>query len=294
MATSENSAWTVLSLLQWSSGFLSDKGFDSPRLTAELLLSRVLGCRRIELYTNFDKPLSPDELAGFKSRFKRRLDHEPLQYILGDCEFMGMEFSVDPRVLIPRPETEVLVEFVVKMTKEFSRPPGKILDIGTGSGNIAISLAKFVPGASIDAIDASAGALEVARFNLQRHGLEAQVRLMECDFLNADAVLPGRDYHFIVSNPPYISEREFALLPPEISVFEPRMATTDGGDGLTFYRTIAEKAKELLSREGSVIVETAYDQAASVRKIFEDAGYQNLETVVDYSGIERVVKAQWK
>lgn len=294
ITTSENTTWTVLSLLQWSSGFLSEKGFDSPRLTAELLLSRVLRCQRIELYTNFDKPLSPDELAGFKSRFKRRLEHEPLQYILGDCQFMGLEFSVDRRALIPRPETEVLVDYVVKMVKGCSRPPGKMLDIGTGSGNIAISLAKFLPETSIDAIDASAEALEVARFNLQRHGLEAQVRLMQCDFLNAHPALPQQSYHVVVSNPPYISEREFALLPPEIRVFEPRMATTDGGDGLTFYRTISEKGKELLSPGGSVIVEMAYNQSASVRKIFEEAGYHDLETVADYSGIERVVKAQWK
>lgn len=283
-----------MSLLHWSSGFLSEKGFDSPRLTSELLLSRVLGCRRIELYTNFDKPLSPDELAGFKSRFKRRLEHEPLQYILGDCEFMGLRFSVDRRALIPRPETEVLVEYVVKMVKGSSRPPGKILDVGTGSGNIAISLAKFLPNASVDAIDASAEALELAEINLHRHRLEPQVRLMHCDFLNAYPALPRQSYHIIVSNPPYISEREFALLPPEIRVFEPRMATTDGGDGLTFYRAIAAEGKELLSRGGSVIVEMAYGQSASVREIFEEAGYRDLETVADYSGIERVVKAQWK
>ncbi|MGA2625296.1 MAG: peptide chain release factor N(5)-glutamine methyltransferase [Bacteroidota bacterium] len=294
ITTSENTTWTVLSLLDWSARFLTEKGFDSPRLTAELLLSRVLACRRIELYTNFDKPLSSDELAGFKSRFKRRLEHEPLQYILGDCEFMGLELSVDRRALIPRPETEILVEYVVKMVKGSSEPPGKILDVGTGSGNIAIGLAKFLPGVSIDAIDASPEALEVARFNLQRHRLEAQIRLMQCDFLNAHPALPPQSYRLIVSNPPYVSEREFALLPPEIRVFEPRMATTDGGDGLTFYRVIAEKGKELLSRGGSVIVEMAYDQSASVRRIFEEAGYHDLETVADYSGIERVVRALWR
>ncbi len=207
---------------------------------------------------------------------------------------MGMEFSVDRRVLIPRPETEVLVEYVVKMVKGSSRPPGKMLDIGTGSGNIAITLAKFLPETTIDAIDASAEALEVAQSNLRRHRLEAQVRLMQCDFLNADQTLPRHSYQSVVSNPPYISEREFELLAPEIRVFEPRMATTDGGDGLSFYRAIAEKGKELLAPEGSVVVEMAYDQSASVRKIFEEAGYREVETVADYSGIDRVVSARWK
>lgn len=289
----ERKHWTVLSLLDWSARNLSERKFESPRLTVELLLSSVLGCRRIDLYTNFDKPLSPDEMARFKAYFKRKRDHEPLQYILGECEFMGLRFQVDRRVLIPRPETEVLVERVVKLAEQSSSPPTTILDIGTGCGNIAISLARFLPGVTVDATEVNDEALEVARANVQRNGVGEQVRLIRADFLSHDEAGSGPRYDFVVSNPPYVSKEEFRLLPPEVSDFEPAVALTDRADGLTFFKAMAEKGKSLLRNGGCVVVEMGYDQSAAVRDVFGKAGYRDMEITIDYSGIERVFAARW-
>jgi len=284
--------WTILSLLDWSSRHLAEKGFESPRLSVELLLSHALNCRRIELYTNFDKPLSSAELGSFKAGFKRLLGHEPLQYILGETEFMGLPFFVDRRVFIPRPETEILVEEVIKLSKKMVSSQQAILDVGTGSGNIAVSLAKFLPDVKIDAIDLSAGALEVAAINAERNGMGENVRYMECDFLSQSEMLSGKQYDIIVSNPPYISQEEFDLLPPEVRDFEPAIASTDRSHGLTFYKALGVNCKKLLSAGGWIAVEMAYNQSEDVKKMFHGEGYRNIETVLDYNGIQRVAQAQ--
>jgi release factor glutamine methyltransferase len=283
--------WTILSLLNWSGGYLEEKGFESPRLNVELLLCDVLSCDRMDLYTNFDKPLAADELSRFKSKFKRRLTYEPIQYILGECEFMGLQFFVDKRVLIPRPETEILVEQVIQLSQSISLK--NILDIGAGSGNIPVSLAKHIEGVQVDSIDASSEALEVAQSNIERHNVEDRVRLILCDILDSGNMLQGKQYDVIVSNPPYISETEFELLQPEVKDYEPKIATTDQGDGLTFYKAIVNAGKSSLRRGGSILVEVAYNQSGDVLKMFQSAGYNEVGTVRDYSGIERVVKARW-
>src|SRR2546422_4178326 len=164
-ASVDHDTWTILSLIEWSASHFSSKLVDSPRLTAELLLSHVLGCGRIELYTNFDRVLSPDELARYKAVLKRRLAHEPVQYIIGSTEFMGLKLEVDRRTLIPRPETELLVEHVVESALGRGSRPVRILEIGAGSGNIAVSLAKLIPSSEVIALDISTDALEVARGN---------------------------------------------------------------------------------------------------------------------------------
>lgn len=284
--------WTILSLLDWSSRHLTEKGFGSPRLSVELLLSHVLRCQRIELYTNFDKPLSSAELRDYKSGFRRLLGHEPLQYILGMTEFMGLPFFVDRRVFIPRPETEILVEEVIKLSKKLVSSRQAILDVGTGSGNIAVSVAKFLPHVKIDAIDVSAEALEVAGLNAERNGVGENVNHIKCDFLSQSEMLYGRQYDIIVSNPPYVSQREFDLLPPEIKDFEPTVASTDSNDGLTFYKALSASCKKLLSGGGWIAVEMAYDQSEDVKEILRGQGYRNIETVLDYNRIQRVAKAQ--
>ena len=292
--TGEQDTWTVLSLLNWSSRHLHEKGFESPRLNVELLLGKVLKCQRIQLYLNYDRPLSAEELSEFKSYLVRRRNHEPLQYIVGESEFMGFHFAVDPRVLIPRPETEILVEHVVALAKSSSPSVERALDIGTGCGNIGVSLARFLPGIEIDAIDVSAEALEVAGVNVRKNNVETQVRLVQCDFLTQCEMLPRGSYDIIVSNPPYISIGEFEKTAPEVRNFEPRIATTDGGDGLSFFKAIASKGRELIRSGGYVAVEMAYNQSASVREIFENAGFRKGEIVPDYSGIERVLISQWE
>ena len=168
--------WTILEMLQWGTSYLTEKGFDESRLTVELLLCHLLRLKRIQLYTSFDKPLTDAELSSFKGLFQRRLQHEPVQYIIGSTEFMGREFVVDRRVLIPRPETEVLIEHALQFAKEhFAGQPVKILDIGTGSGCIAVSLAASNENAAVVAFDTSAGAVDVARMNAEKNGVEKKV-----------------------------------------------------------------------------------------------------------------------
>lgn len=283
----EEQVWTSLSLITWGAEYLRSKEIDSPRLTCELLLSSVLRCGRIELYTSFDRPLSPDELANFKNLFKRRLSREPLQYILGETEFMGLKFKVDSRVLIPRPETEVLVEQTLALARDL--PRGRILDIGTGSGNIAISLANYLDGWQVDSIDVSPAALELAAENCAMHGCQGRVQFSHANIHN---FMPSGEYNVIVSNPPYISKTEFADLQPEVRDFEPALATTDGGSGLTFYEIISAFGKSHILKDGWVLVEHAYNQSEAVREIFRNNGYRSVTPVLDYSRVPRVVKAQ--
>ncbi len=291
LAVNQNT-WTILAMMNWSSDYLSQKGFDESRLTAELLLSHALGCERISLYTHFDKPLTSDELVRFKSLLKRRLGHEPIQYILGETEFMGLRFRVDRRVLIPRPETEVLVESVIDFCKKSHSPVERILDVGTGSGNIAISLAHFLENVGVDSIDISPDALTVAENNIVRHHLEHRVQLFQLDFLQGASMLDGQKYDILVSNPPYISAKEFHLLSKEIREYEPVIATTDYSDGTTFFTSLAGRAPSILHPGGSVFVEMAYNQSNIVRNIFNDAGYHDITITSDYGGNQRVLRAR--
>lgn len=292
MASTIEQEWTVLSIINWSAQYLGERDIDSPRLTAELLLSHLLNLERIELYMKVDRLLSSVELAGYKALLKRRLAHEPVQYILGETEFMGMRLAVDHRVLIPRPETELLVELVMEEARKRSLKSPYVLDIGTGSGCIAIAVAKYIPGAIIHAIDSSDDALSVAGGNIGRHRYTSIIALENMDILSDSIQL--RKYDFILSNPPYISLKEYALLPPEIKDHEPMIAATDHGDGLKFYRRIATIAPKALHDGGCVIVEVAYDQAEAVTHIFSTAGFGHVEQVADYSKIPRIVKASIK
>ena len=261
-------------------------------MNVELLLARVLKLQRIQLYTNFDKPLSDDELAHFKGLLKRRLSNEPLQYILGETEFMGLKFAVDKRVLIPRPDTEALVEFVVtRMKQTFSDlSEVQILEIGTGSGCIAISLSKLIPNAVVTATDLFSDAVEVAKTNAERNGVLEKVKFLQGDALS-DVSFPQK-FHCVVSNPPYISNEEYILLPSEVKNFEPKTALADGSDGLTFYKAIAQKTKSLLVENGFVAVEHAYNQSEIVQRIFKENGWSNIAAIKDYGGNFRCVVAE--
>jgi len=284
-------AWTILSLLNWATKYLQEKEFENPRLNVELLLSHSLKLSRIQLYTSFEKPLSKDELANFKQLFQRRLQHEPLQYIIGETEFFGLKYSVDNRVLIPRPETEILVEEIIQQAKLF--PENEIiniLDIGTGSGNIAITVAKHILNSNIISIDISNDSLELAKENAKQNQVESKIKFLNVDIF-ANYELPITNYDFIVSNPPYISIEEFQSLQPEVKIFEPKTATTDNADGLTFYRRIAEIGKSLLNENGTIAVEIAYNQSEQVKTIFANANYKNISARKDYSGIERIILA---
>jgi release factor glutamine methyltransferase len=290
-SASPRTLWTIINLITWGTSYLGERHVDDARLNIELLLAHVLRLKRIDLYTNFDKPLTDDELATFKALLKRRLAHEPLQYIIGETEFMGLKFSVDRRVLIPRPETESLVEQALAEIRE--RWPEndsiRVLDIGTGSGCIAVSIASLIPSVQATAIDTSAGALDVARINAERNVVSDRISFASVDILN-NATFSSL-FHCIVSNPPYISDQEYRLVSEEVRKFEPAVALTDGGDGLTFFRTLAERCGPLLEENGSILVEHAYNQSDAVRKIFHEHGWKNIAAIKDYAGHFRFIKA---
>ncbi len=289
----ERRIWTVSSLLRWGTDRLKEKEIGSQRITIELLLAHVLRCKRLDLYTGLNKPLSQSEVTRFNILLDRRLSREPVHYILGETEFMGLSFVVDGRVLIPRPETEVLVEQAVKITQDVAHEsPILVLDIGTGCGNVAVGLAKLVQRVTVTATDVSRAALEVAKINVERHGVGDRVHLMEHDVFGSVDELVRTPFDMILSNPPYISSEEASALPAEILRFEPREAVLEGGDGLSFYRRIRELAVLLMKKGGWVLVETAYNQGPAVKSIFSDAGFQGVELIRDYDGNDRVVKAQ--
>ena len=280
--------WTVLSLLQWGSDYLKEKGFDEPRLTVDLLLAHVLSLPRLNLYLQFDRPLTADELSRFKALFKRRLSREPLQYIIGETDFMGLRVRVTPDVLVPRPETELLAERAIEELKR--RAPGSqvVLEIGTGSGNLAMAIARFVPTARIISIDVSAPALAVARENLRSHGIET----VDLEVVDVFSDWPEeRRFDLIVSNPPYVSLAEFAELQPEVRDFEPRLATTDESDGLRVIRRIVDLAGTALLPGGSLLLEVAYDQSRDVTRLLEQRGLKDVRWYDDHAGIPRVVSA---
>jgi release factor glutamine methyltransferase len=288
MTTTATSVWTPLSIITWGVDYLKGKEIDSPRLTVELLLSHTLGCRRIDLYTNFEKPLTPQELALFKDLLKRRLDREPLQYILGQTEFMGLEFHITPSVFIPRPETERLVEVILEECKRREDQSSLcILDIGTGSGNIPVSLTHYDSRIECVACDISSDALEVAKQNAAQHRVTDRITFIEGDILNTVQV-ERAPFDIIVSNPPYIAREEYIRLQPEITRYEPRCAATDEDDGLVFFRRMTAIVPHLLKNNGVCFVEIAYNQGKEVTLLFSSI-FHDVSIFKDYSGNDRIV-----
>jgi release factor glutamine methyltransferase len=282
---------SVLTLLRKATAFFQEQGVSEAKRSAEHLLAHALECKRLQLYLRFDQPVHEDELHRFRALVRRRLANEPVQYIVGTTEFYGMEFDVSPAALIPRPETEHLVEAVVdwwKAGERISSP--SLLDIGTGSGCIAIALAAQLPGAHLTAVDISDEALALARRNAERHALTNRI-----DFLQLDIIKGGFGdmprFDIIVSNPPYISTSDMAALQAEIRLHEPAIALTDGNDGLLFFRRIADHAKSLLRPGGLLGVEIGFGQSESVQRILTTSGFDVLHVISDYAAIERVILA---
>ena len=274
--------WSVLRLLRWTADYFTGRGIDAPRLDAELLLAATLGLDRVGLYVNFERPLQADELAAFRGRVKRRAGREPLAYILGHTEFWSLPLKVTPAVLIPRPDTELLVE---EALPRLGDGPRQILDIGTGSGALAIALAHERPECAVTAIDVSMAALAVARDNSRINGVADRVVLVHRDL----AELPAGPFDLIVANPPYIPSGELATLMPEVRDFEPPLALDGGADGLAAYRAIAAQADTVMTNGGWLLVEVGAGQAAAVQTLFAAAGLTDIFVSRDLAGIERVV-----
>ncbi|MDD5128282.1 MAG: peptide chain release factor N(5)-glutamine methyltransferase [Candidatus Omnitrophica bacterium] len=255
---------------------------------AELVLTHVLNCDRLSLYLNKDLKLNGDKSALLSSILKRRMLGEPVQYILGETEFMGFKFRVDNRALIPRPETEILVEMAIEKLRQDGIVWPKILDLGTGSGCIAVALAKNLKSADVWASDVSDAALQLAQENADLNKVE--VKFLRSDIFSA-LELKGEKFDLIISNPPYISDRDFGSLAKEI-FFEPQVALKAGKDGLDFYRRIISQAGSYLRGEGLLIFEVGLGQADLVKGLLEREGFNHLSSARDYSSIERIVMAK--
>jgi release factor glutamine methyltransferase len=287
--------WTILNLIRWTDERLRREGLGTPRLDAEVLLAETLGVDRVGLYTHFDQPLHPEELARFKKLIQRRLQREPVAYIIGRREFWSLTFKVTPDVLIPRPETEILVAEALKVLSSTGRTasPFRILEMGTGSGAISVVLARAFPSASLVATDLSAKALVVAQENASRLGVGERIQ-----FLRGDLFVPLENesaFELIITNPPYIAEDDFPSLPPEVRGFEPRLALDGGKDGLNFFRRVLPRVGEFLSPGGWFLAEIGAGQEGKIRQITEgNAEIVSCGFVPDLAGIERVFKARKK
>ncbi len=280
---------TVLEVIQKSGEFLERKGVESPRLQIELLLEHVLQLPRLELYLNFDRPVTDKELEALRECVRRRGAREPLQHIVGTTSFCGMEIKVGPQALVPRPETELLAELAWKRLwkRDAEAAPPAVLEIGVGTGCLSVAIAANCPGAALTAVDCSTEALALARENLAEHRLEERVTLLESDGF---AALPdGAEFDLIVSNPPYIPTAEIETLAPEVRDYDPRSALDGGEDGLDFYRLLAEHGAIWLKPNGSMMLEFGDDQSPDLQEIFIDHGWI-VETVKrDLSGSERFI-----
>jgi release factor glutamine methyltransferase len=280
---------TVLEVIKRTTDFLAAKGVESPRLNAELLLGHALGRKRMALYLEFERPLTESELAAIRPLVRRRGQREPLQYILGEVEFAGVKLKVDRRALIPRPETELLVELVLEWLAR--RPPvERILDLGTGTGAIALALARALPTTGVVALDASPEALALAAENVERNDLQARVTLLASDWFQS--VAPGT-FGAIVSNPPYLTEVELQTAAPEVRDFEPQRALAAADDGLRDLEVLIRTAPQYLVRGGLLALETGVGQRDRLGALLKAAGYSQVEFRDDLAGRDRFILAAW-
>ncbi len=286
----EEKLWDVVSLLKTSADFLKQKGIDEARLNAEWMLAHVLGMKRFDLYLNFDRPVSPKERERYRELVRRRLSGEPLQYLLGETEFFGIPLKIDKRALIPRPETELLVEEVInELSKNDS--PKRILDVGTGSGCVAIALAKSLKDSRLTAVDISTEALALAKENAEKTGTSEQITFLEADALAPDfAQRFAEPFDALVSNPPYIPLAEKASVQKEL-LREPERALFTQ-TGFEFYEKLCADAQTLLKPNGLIAFELHADGSEKVKSIATQRGFKNIALKKDYSGHVRILLAR--
>jgi len=280
----------ILDLLKSAAKQLRIAGAESAHREAEWLLAAILQTDRANLYLMRERRLQKNEHAQFEEFLNRRLKREPLQYILGVCEFSGFEFAVTPAVLIPRPETELLVEKVVELAAPLETP--RIIDLGTGSGCIAVSLAKLITNAQIVAIDISAAGLEIAQTNARKLGVVERIEFRLMDMTQTEPLASDEKFDIVVSNPPYVLETERPSLQPEVRDWEPAEALYVKDDGLKFYRGIIDYCKKHLRPGGWVACEMASQRSTAIEKLFREAGFHEVQIINDLAGFERHVIGQ--
>jgi len=285
--------WTILTTIRWTEERFKKEGLATPRLDAEVLLAEALGTDRVGLYTHFDQPLQLEELGRFKKFIQRRLKREPVAYIVGRREFWSLPLKVTPDVLIPRPETEILVAEALKALASLDGKAFHILEIGTGSGAISIVLAKEFPAARILATDLSAKALSLAEENARQNGVREQIHFLQGDLFRP--LPPGCKFDLIITNPPYIPQGEISQLAPEVRDFEPRMALDGGMDGLDFFRRALPRVGEFLVPGGWFLAEIGAGQDQEILRIAaENPDLDSLSFAKDLAGIKRIFKARKK
>ncbi len=277
---------TILDVITKSTEYLDRKGIESPRANAEILLANILNCKRLELYLMYDKPLRDSELNNYREYLKRRGNYEPIQYITDSVEFYALELKVTPAVLIPRPETEILVEEIidsVKIDEELF-----ILDIGSGCGNISIALAENLPGVHVTGIDISKDAIMIANENLEKYQLSERVNFVNGDILKTNAN-DFSNYDIIVSNPPYVSPKDYLNVQKEILNFEPEIAITDYSDGYKYFGKIITLASEILKRGGKLFFEMGQGQSKKINELLMKNNFKEIHVIKDYQKIDRVI-----
>ncbi len=278
---------TVLEVLKKTTEFFTGKGIESPRLNAELLVGHALGLQRMQLYLQFERPLTESELDRIRPLVRRRGQREPVQYILGETEFHGLKLKVDRRALIPRPETEFLIDLIVG---DWPSAPSRVADLGTGSGAIALALARAFPDARVTAVDASPEALTLARENVAGCGLAERVVLVQSDWFSGIA---GESFDLIVANPPYLSSEETAQTAPEVHEHEPHAALTAPDGGLADLREIIFAAPAHLRRGGQLALETGGGQHPTLHRWLAEAGFARSDSHRDLAGRDRFVLARY-
>jgi len=307
--------WTIGQLIEWTRSFFAQKGVDQPRLEAEILLAHVLGLQRIDLYMAYEEVVSEEDRAAYRDLVRRRAGGEPTRYLVGTCEFMSLALKVTPDVLIPRPETEMLAEEVIRRARAAAssrsaddaqllqladapatagEPTGPdIIELCTGCGALAVSLAVHLPGARVTATDVSAAALEVAGTNAAAHGVADRITLLEGDLYDALDAADARPADFLLANPPYVAEAEWEGLAPEIRNHEPRDALVAGPDGTECLERLVKGARAYLKPGGLLLVEIGEGQGRQAREMAEAArGLGDVEILKDYAGHDRVLRAR--
>ena len=284
--------WTIKKLLEWVTGYFEDKGVDSPRLSAELLLCSVLKLERIQLYTLYDRIVEPPQLAQLRALVKRAGEQEPIAYLVGRCEFYSLPLTITPDCLIPRPETEHLVEKAILFLRQRTGAQ-LVLDLCTGSGCIAAAMAKNVKDARIVATDICDAALKVAASNIEKLQLTEKVKLLCGDLF--DPIIEGLDevrFDLIISNPPYVSEPEYKTLDKNVKEYEPTHALLAGADGLDVYKRIAGKVDDFLKPDGTLMMEIGYAQGPAIRELLENSDiFKTITIKKDFANNDRIAIA---
>jgi len=280
-------SWRIIDIIDWAESYFKDKDFENPRIEIEWLLRYLLKCSRLDLYLRFEEPLSQSQLFTLRTLIKRRVSREPLQYITEYLDFYGREFFIGPGALIPRPETEMLIDIALDKLGNIDSP--NILDVGTGSGCIAITLCLEISGANVLGVDISMDALTIAKKNKKKL-FAGDVSFEQIDILKK---IPVDKYDILISNPPYITKDEINFIDKDIKDFEPVIALTDNKDGLTFYRRFAKIASDIVSSGGWLILEVGQkSHPENAKSIFNKMGFHNTKLIKDYNGDNRVLLVQ--